>query len=242
MQLQREEQRVEGSLQWIQKDAEDQAAANEHNEDHSEHANAVVDPKRVVGQKMPQNMTAIERWNGNEVEHKEQEIQKDDVVEKQSNGEKLRKIFRRDPRNTARKKHGGLDSYIAASDGVLEDDEQDKRYGGRDQVARRPSQGDENVIALVILEVAGGYGSRLRPAEEHTAVEETDQWKDDRTERIEMFDGVQRESAEHLCSGVAKTPCSPGVGTLMDTKGEDENHNLKDNEDDLLIHSVKSTG
>jgi hypothetical protein len=238
--LQREEQRVEGRLQWIQEDAEDQTAADEHDEDHPEHADAVVDLKRFVRQKVPQNMASIERRYGDEVEHKEQKVQQNDVVEKQSDGKELGQVLCRDSRHSVGKRHGCHNGDVAARDGVLEDDEQNQRHGSRDQVARRPRQGDENVVALVILEVAGGHRGGLRPTKEHSAVEETDKRKDDRAEWIEVLDGIQRQAAEHLRGGIAEPPSSPGMGTLMHTEGEYENHNLEDNEYDLLIHGISS--
>src|SRR5258708_26140773 len=103
--LEAEEKRVKGGLQWIQEDAEDQTSTDEHEDDHPEHADAVVELKRSIGQKVPEDVTAIERRHGDEVEDKEKQIQQDDVIEEESYGKELRQILRRDPGHAMSKRH-----------------------------------------------------------------------------------------------------------------------------------------
>jgi hypothetical protein len=55
-----------------------------------------------------------------------------------------------------------------------------------------------------------------------------------------MLDGIQRKAAEHLRGRIAEAPGSPGMGALVHTEGEYENHNLEDDKYDLLIHGISS--
>src|SRR6266851_7772731 len=139
------------------------------------------------------------------------------------------------------KRHRGDDGDAPARDDVFEDDEKDEGYGSRDQVAGRTCEGNEDVVALVVLEVTGCDGGRLGPAEEHTAVVEADEREDDGAERVQMLDGVERDAAEHLGRWITKAPGGPGVGALMHAEGEDENDDLEDYKNDFLIHDSSLT-
>ena len=87
-----------------------------------------------------------------------------------------------------------------------------------------------------MLEVARCNRRWFSPSEEHSAVDEADEREQDGAERIDVLERVKRDSAEHQCSWVAETIGGPGVSALVDTEGEDEDYNLKQNKDDLLIH------
>ena len=86
------------------------------------------------------------------------------------------------------------------------------------------------------MKLRGCDRRRFGPAEEHSAVDEADERKDDGAERIDVLERVKRDSAEHQGGWIAETIGGPGVSALMDTEGEDENYDLKEDEDDLLIH------
>lgn len=119
---------------------------------------------------------------------------------------------------------------------MLEDEEQEECDCGGEQVAGGAGEGDEDIVAFVVLEVAGRDGRGLGPAEEHSTVEEADEREDDGAERIEVLEGIEGDAAEHHRCGIAEAHRCPGVGALVDAEGEDEYYDLKQNEDDLLIH------
>ena len=81
-------------MEWIEEDAEDDAAAEQHDDDHSEDTDAVVDAQGAVGEEVPEDVAAVEGRNGNEVEDEEDEIEQDDVVEEEGDREEGREAFR----------------------------------------------------------------------------------------------------------------------------------------------------
>src|SRR5207247_321064 len=115
-----------------------------------------------------------------------------------------------------------------------DDDQQDKGDRGGEQVAGGAGEGDEDVVSLVVLEVAGGDGGGLGPPEEHAAVDQADEREENRAEGVEVLGRVQGDAAEHFGGWIAETPGCPGVGALVHAEGEDEDDDLKQNEDDLL--------
>ena len=234
--LERKEQRIEGVLQGREEDTEDEASAQQHNDEHPEHADAVVHLQDVVGEEVAQNAAAVERRDRDEVEDEEHQIDEDDVVEEEGDGKELRQVLGGDAGVVGGEGHGGDDGDLAVGDGVLEDEQQDQGDGGRDQVAGRAGEGDEDVVAAVVLEVTGRDGSGFGPAEEHSAVDEADEREEHGAKGVEVLERIEGDSAEHLGGRVAKTPGGPCVGALMHAEGQDEDNDLKQNEDDTLTH------
>ena len=94
-------------MQGIEEDAEDDAAAEQHDEDHSEDADAVVDAQGIVGKEVPEDVAAVERRYGDEVEDEEDEVEEDDVVEEERDREEWREAFGRDTGEVLGEQHCG---------------------------------------------------------------------------------------------------------------------------------------
>lgn len=124
-------------------------------------------------------MAAVERWERDEVEDEEKQIDEDDEVEKERDGEESGKAYRGDAGDFFCDGDRGGDGGVSGGKDVLDDDEQDERDGGREQVAGRAGEGDEDVVALVVFEVAGGDGSGFGPADEEASVDQRDEGEED---------------------------------------------------------------
>src|ERR1700754_1714355 len=138
--LERSKEAVKGPLQWIKEDAEDETAAEKHDKNHPEHTDAVVNLQSSGWQKVPEDVAAIKRRDWDQVEDKEQQIEQNDVVKKESHRKELRKILRRDASEMVCERHRSRNRNSSSSDDVLDDDEKDERYSGRYQVAGRASE------------------------------------------------------------------------------------------------------
>ena len=104
------------------------------------------------------------------------------------------------------------DGDVSGREHVLDDDEQDERDGGREQVAGGAGEGDEDVVAPVVLEVACGDGGGLGPADEEAAVDQRDEREEDRAEGVEVLEGIEGDAAEHQGGGVAEAHWRPRRG------------------------------
>ena len=105
-----------------------------------------------------------------------------------------------------------------------------RAMSGHEEVAGGAGEGDEDVVALVVLEVARGDGGGLGPADERPVVDEREQRHEDGADGIEMLEGVEGDAAEHVGGGIAEAPGGVGVGALMDAEGEDEGDDLEEDE------------
>src|SRR5271156_3701091 len=92
---------------------------------------------------------------------------------------------------------GREDGNVSGWQHVLYDDKKDERDCCREQVAGWAGEGDEDVVAPVILEVASGDGCGLGPADEEAAVDQRDEREEDGADRIKVFERVEGDTAEH---------------------------------------------
>ena len=231
---------VEGREQRTEEDSEDETAANEEEEKEAEHADAVVKLESLVGQEVAYDVASVERWDRDEVEDEEEKVYEDDEVEEKSDRKKGGEIFGGDPGNMRREGHCSGNREYTTRNQMLDDEQQDEGDGGRDQIAGGTGQGDEDVVAAIVLEVAAGDWCRFCPAEERPVVEQGEQRHDDGAERVKVLEGVEGDATEHLGGGIAEAPGGPGVGALVDAEGENQNNDLKDDKDDFLVHGSSS--
>ncbi len=129
---------------------------------------------------------------------------------------------------------------VVAGEDVLDDDEQDKGDGGREQVAGGAGEGDEDVVAAVVLEVAAGDWSGLGPTDEEAAVDQRDERKEDGADRVEVLERIEGDTAEHPGGGIAEPVGGPGVGAFVHAEGEDQNYDLEEDYDDVQRHKNSS--
>ena len=211
----------------------DEAATYEKEDDEGEHAHAIVDLDCFVWEEMAEDAAAVERRKRDEVEDEEQQVDEDDKVKEECDGKESRKAFGGDAGDLFCDGDRGGNGGVSGREDVLDDDEQDKCDGGREQVAGGTGEGDEDVVAFVVFEVAGRDGRGLCPADEEASVDQRDEREEDGAEWIEMLEGIECDAAEHHGGGVAKAHSGPGVSTLMDAESEDENDDFE--EDDYYV-------
>ena len=215
-----EEDVIEDSVDRVEERGDKPTADQEEN-NQAEHPHAVVELGCFVGQKVAEDVAAIERGERNQVEDEEQQVDEDDEVEKERDGEECRKAFGGDAGNMLGDGDGGDDGDVSGWKQMLDDDQQDERDGGGEQVAGWTGEGDEDVVAAVVLEVATGDGCGLGPTDEEASVDQRDERKEHRADGIEVLQWVEGDATEHHGGGIAKAHGGPGVGALMHAEGED---------------------
>src|SRR5205823_5389034 len=234
-----EEDVIEDVVDRIE-ECSDQPAAEEEEDDEGEHAHAVVDLGGPVREEVAENVAAVERRERNEVEDEEQQVDEDDQVEKERDGKERGEAFGGDAGNVHGDGHGGGDGGVSGGEDVFDENEQDEGDGGREQIAGRAGEGDEDVVAAVVFEVAAGDGRGFGPADEEAAIHKRDEREEDRAEGVEVSDGVEGDAAEHFGGGIAEAPCGPGVGALVHAEGEDEDDDFEDDDDGVQRHGGSS--
>ena len=137
-----------------EEDAEDEAAEEDHDDEHAEHGDAVVELQGVVGKEVAEDVAAIERRKRDEVEDEEQQVEQDYVVEKERDGKERGQVLGGDAGMWLASATAVATATSPPAIGVLEDDQQDERNDGGEQVAGRAGERDEDVVAFVVLEVA----------------------------------------------------------------------------------------
>ena len=182
----------------------------------------------------------IESTIDGKIEDEEEQIDEDDEVEKERDGEERGKAFGGDAWNVLGDRDGGEDGGVSGGENVLDDDEQDEGDGGGEQVAGGAGEGDEDVVAAIVFEVAAGDGGGLGPTDEEVAVNQRYEGNEDGADEVEVFDRVESDAAEHAGGGIAEAPGGPGVGALMHAEGKDEDYNFEDDDDDVQRHDGSS--
>jgi hypothetical protein len=106
------------------------------------------------------------------------------------------------------------------------------------KVAERTSDSGEDVVASDVFEIGRGDGSRLRPSKEEAwADEEHDGRQDNGAERIDVFEGVQSDAAQHASGGIAEAVGHPGVRGFVKAERKEEHRELEDRNDEAVgIH------
>ncbi len=134
---------------------DDRASDHWQNEEHdheSDVANPVVNPQRVIGKKMADDVAAIERRQRDQIEDAEHHVDQD------CEREQLVPVARLHPRRESLEP-------IPATGSVQNDRQSDDGEKGRQEIADRPGDGGKNVVAHRVLEVPGVHRRRLGPAE-----------------------------------------------------------------------------
>ena len=103
-----EEDVVEDAVDGIE-ERRDEAAADEEQDEKGEHAHAVVELGELVGKKVAEDVAAVERRQRDEVEYEKQQVDEDDEVEKERDGEECRKTIGSNAGNVLGDGDGGGD-------------------------------------------------------------------------------------------------------------------------------------
>ncbi len=132
----------------------------------------------------------------------------------------------------------GVHGEIAARGQPGDANEDDHAGNGGQEVAARPGQRGEDVIATEVFEITvvdrGGSG----PSDEKLPVagqKEHDQRNDDGSQNINVLGRVKRDAAKHAGCLVTEARGHPRVGGFMQTEGKEQNDKFEDLEDDLFV-------
>src|SRR4051812_1826634 len=170
--LKRRKDAVEGRLQRVKKYTEDQAATDQHDEDHAEHPYPVIYLQSVIRQKVTQDVASIKWRNRNQVEHKEQKIEEDDVVKKERYRKQRRQAINRDTPHMMSDQPCRFNRHPSTRNRMLHHQQKDQRHDRHQQIARGTGQRNDNVVSAIVLEIPRGNRGGLRPAEQHPSVEQ----------------------------------------------------------------------
>src|SRR6202021_2922002 len=181
--LQGEENVIERGKEG-RENSKNKSATHKKQDDQPKHPHAVIHLHRSVRKEVAQDVAAVKRGDGYEIENKQQKVDQDDEVEKERYRKQRRQAFGRDARNVLCKRHRRSDRDDSVRDQMLHKQQQNQCNRSRDQVAGRPRKGDQNIVALVVLEVACSNRRRLGPTKKEPSVDQRDQWKKYRAKRV----------------------------------------------------------
>ena len=152
-------------------DEADDAAAEDENEEEADQPHRVIEAQSLVGEHVAEDVGAIERRQREQVEGGEDEV------------EEHREIKHEDER--VEHGAGGHEGWIeaagtgnlmhdvgAAGAGAGEEEHEQRRADGGEQVAAGTGDGGEDVVAGDVFEIGGRDGSGLGPSEEEAGVDD----------------------------------------------------------------------
>ena len=105
------------------------------------------------------------------------------------------------------------------------------------KVADRSNHRCENVIQHRILEVSRINRSRFGPADHRGVKKHGNCGQQKRSNRINMFDGIERNPPQHACGRIATQVGHPGVRRFVDADREQERDQLEHYVDVLQGHA-----
>jgi hypothetical protein len=225
-------QRPEHDCKRRGKEQPDHSAAHQHHEEVADpDRNAIVGLDCVVRKRIAEQVTAIERRDGEEIEETERQVDPDCECTEQDHGLEcaghfLKKAALKDIKNEI--------VAVGRSDG--NDSEDEKGNEGEEQVRGGPGEGGEIVVADNLIEVAGEDRSGLGPADQQAAEKgEADEGaEDDECGKKECADGVdvvnwvERHTAQLAGCVIAETGGRPRVSAFVDAEREKKQHELED--------------
>jgi len=142
-------------------------------------------------------MRAVERWNWNQVERAERQVDQDPVDEHQ-----------------LQHRASSAETGCSTADEIQN---QNKRHAKNcdDQIRRHAGERDDDVAFLEISVIPGIHGHWLRAAECNSGEEKCQRRKNDREKRIDVFRWIPRQPAELISRGVAVAQRSVTVRVLV---------------------------
>src|SRR6266516_1024762 len=91
-------------------------------------------------------------------------------------------------------------------------DEEHRGARGYNKVADWPYHRSQDIVEHRILKIARIYWRGLGPSQESKPCDCCYKWQQDRPDRINMFDRIERDSTKHARGWVAAQVCHPGMG------------------------------
>ncbi len=177
--------------------------------------------QRLVRKKVADHLAGIERRQRNDVEYRQQYVDLDRAQEQ---------IDQRLPNHVStdgRDRPGGR----AAND------HDDSHHGekGRQQIGDWPGNGTQNIVANHVLEVPALDRHGLAPAKRPPAKDDQDQRHQNRSNRVDVHDGIQRNPSHHLARRVTQSIRHPGACRLAYTDREQQHDDLEEDVDWILV-------
>lgn len=155
---------------------------------------------KAGGQYGGQYPAAIQRGNGDEIEHRQVDVQKAHDVE--------------DLRDSG--SGGEIDGEKRIKE-VAPQLIQDEGKQRQQDIGGGAGQGGEDHALFDIFEVAGGHRDGLGPAEPGKEHEH-------RADEIEVRQGIEGEAPQIFGGGIAQFIAGPGMGAFVDGNGGEQHH------------------
>jgi hypothetical protein len=105
------------------------------------------------------------------------------------------------------------------------------------QVGAGPGQGDQGHVAAGIMQVADIHRHWFGPAEEEAGEEKGRQRHDDRTDGVDVLEGIEGHPAQHARRAVAQVAGRPAMGGLVHRDGE-QHRQHHDGQDLNVIENI----
>src|SRR5450631_694349 len=216
-------------------------ATYEEDENEADHAERVVYPQSAIGQHVAEDVAAIERRQRQQVEDGQQEIDEEGQVQQQGQRKERRKGTFHRRRDVIRGKDGYNHREFSGCAGVFHDHQSHSADQGCQEIACRAGEGRQYVVARDSFEVACSDRSGLCPADEEaskTRHKEHRQRDQQRSDGVNVLDGIEGYAAKHAGRLVAQARSHPRVRRLMQAEGKEQNGKLKQLYNDVLTHCM----
>ena len=163
------------------------------------------------------NVAAIERGHGNEIEHGKEQVDQHEI--ERVRGDDCSPI-----------------SLLAT--GYHDGHSQQRRARQcQQQVHSRTGERDENHVSAGVAKATVIDRNRLGPAEHRSVADGQKHWQDHRPERIDVADRIEGQAAFALGGRIAELPGDEAVSDLVEDDRNDERHEPdRDLVNDIGVH------
>ena len=190
-----------------QEDAHDVSADEDHENPANPQGNAVVGLDGVVGEHVAEELAAIERRNGKQIEKQEGQVDLDGGDAQQNDGLDAGRYVREKSAV-----EGEVDDLAAAWRHVDDDEEDEGGEDGQCEIGRGAGEGDEVFVAADFGEVAADDGGWFGPSDQDSAEEgeaderseDDDGGHDEGADDIDVIDGIEGDAALHARGLIAE--------------------------------------
>src|SRR5579864_4132805 len=176
-------------------------------------------------------MAAIERRNRNEIKHGEQDVDHHGLVENEARGHEKR------ARVGGPAEREVVDDGVSLSRGQRDQQKQNHRAYSDKHVAHRTRDRGQDVTLNNVLEIPAIHRRGLGPTDDGEVREISEYGKNNRSHGIDVLDGIERDTPEHVGSGIAVAQRHPGVRRLVHADGKQEHNDLDEDVDVLEGHA-----
>lgn len=197
-------------------------------------ADPVIDLYGVVGQHVAQNMTAVERRNGQQVEEEQRQVDQNG-----QGGEQHQCLQAGRGAQGKTTSEGGQDQQAAIGNRHGDNSQHNEGPQDQHQVRNRAGQRDQVLIADNLAEVAGNDRSGLGPSHQHAAEhaqskkrsEDHDGGKEQSPDKVHVVHGVEGYAALQAGGLVSQPRGHPRMRALVKAQRKNEQDKFEDGND-----------